>query len=212
MQDCMLPKRSDMSSFSGSRNPSSLTVSAEPVVVITCPACCTKFAVEGSAVTALDIPRFHCSRCDQIFLLDSPHTAESPASQLPKSENNNPRWVLSNPSKIIEDLQPSQDSASTPIEPEELSFGAPGWLPPSMQQQALRTPPIAPANIDLQPELLSMSSGISLLAQGRSNLEAHQPSGGFSPTPTRRAQVPQPPRAQHIENQPRMRPSAGQAI
>lgn len=44
-----------------------------PHVVVVCPSCKTSFAVETAAVAALETPRFHCSRCDDIFVMkDAP--------------------------------------------------------------------------------------------------------------------------------------------
>jgi len=44
-----------------------------PHVVITCPSCATSFAIETAAVAALKTPRFHCSRCDDVFIMrDAP--------------------------------------------------------------------------------------------------------------------------------------------
>ena len=40
------------------------------VTVIQCPSCQTKFALETQVVASLDMPRFHCSRCDHVFALD----------------------------------------------------------------------------------------------------------------------------------------------
>ena len=44
-----------------------------PHLVVVCPSCKTSFAVETAAVAALETPRFHCSRCDDIFVMkDAP--------------------------------------------------------------------------------------------------------------------------------------------
>lgn len=44
-----------------------------PHIVVVCPSCKTSFAVETAAVAALETPRFHCSRCDDIFVMkDAP--------------------------------------------------------------------------------------------------------------------------------------------
>lgn len=45
--------------------PTSMT----PTTIITCPACRTRFAVGTSAISAVEDPRFHCSRCDALFSL-----------------------------------------------------------------------------------------------------------------------------------------------
>ncbi len=39
-------------------------------LIVQCPKCETKFAIEADGVEELEFPRFHCSRCDNIFGLD----------------------------------------------------------------------------------------------------------------------------------------------
>ena len=41
--------------------------SSEPHIVVGCPYCQTKFAVEGGLVASYETPTFHCSRCDAVF-------------------------------------------------------------------------------------------------------------------------------------------------
>jgi predicted Zn finger-like uncharacterized protein len=63
------------------RQRSSDTVGFEapaPHIVVVCPSCKTSFAVETAAVAALETPRFHCSRCDDIFIMK-----DAPADMLP---------------------------------------------------------------------------------------------------------------------------------
>ncbi len=63
------------------RQRSSETVGFEapaPHVVVVCPSCKTSFAVETAAVAALETPRFHCSRCDDIFVMK-----DAPSDMLP---------------------------------------------------------------------------------------------------------------------------------
>lgn len=49
-----------------------------PHIVVVCPSCKTSFAVETAAVAALETPRFHCSRCDDIFVMK-----DAPSDMLP---------------------------------------------------------------------------------------------------------------------------------
>ncbi len=49
-----------------------------PHIVVVCPSCKTSFAVETAVVAALETPRFHCSRCDDIFIMK-----DAPADMLP---------------------------------------------------------------------------------------------------------------------------------
>ncbi len=46
--------------------------------VIQCPNCQTKFAVDSSVLSGLDFPRFHCSRCDNIFALEASSITRAP--------------------------------------------------------------------------------------------------------------------------------------
>jgi predicted Zn finger-like uncharacterized protein len=39
-------------------------------VIIQCPKCQTKFSVSSELISELELPRFHCSRCDNVFDLD----------------------------------------------------------------------------------------------------------------------------------------------
>ena len=41
--------------------------SSEPHMVVDCPCCQTKFAVESSLIATYETPKFHCSRCDAVF-------------------------------------------------------------------------------------------------------------------------------------------------
>jgi predicted Zn finger-like uncharacterized protein len=49
-----------------------------PHIVVVCPSCKTSFAVETATVAAFETPRFHCSRCDDIFIMK-----DAPADMLP---------------------------------------------------------------------------------------------------------------------------------
>jgi len=64
----MLPKVAYMDSFSG-RNDSDIEdeSSPSPQITISCPSCSTRFSVDSAEVSAMEHPRFHCSRCDAIF-------------------------------------------------------------------------------------------------------------------------------------------------
>lgn len=51
--------------------------------VLTCPKCVTRFAIESALLQLEDVPRFHCSRCDNVFSL-----SESTISPLVEKSNN----------------------------------------------------------------------------------------------------------------------------
>ena len=53
----------------GTKNPRIGFEAPAPHIVVACPSCKTSFAVETAAVAALETPRFHCSRCDDVFVL-----------------------------------------------------------------------------------------------------------------------------------------------
>ncbi len=62
--------------------------SAEPqkkITVVQCPACQTKFAVDGNQLAAVEIPRFHCSRCDNVFTVDRVVLGLSRTPQAPEA-------------------------------------------------------------------------------------------------------------------------------
>lgn len=87
-QETMLPNKK-MDSFRDD-NQGVPTPSSEPHVVVTCPTCRTKFAVEGSLVASFEAPRFHCSRCDAVFELG----AQAQQSKTSARQTKDRRWVL----------------------------------------------------------------------------------------------------------------------
>lgn len=183
-----------MSSFAGSDDPALSLESAEPHVVVACPSCQTKFAVESSAVAALEVPRFHCSRCDNIFVMkDSDRSMSSNSTanirqlgqQISSADNDTPRWTLSDPDKFIGDLS-DKTPANNPAQ-----MGVPK---PAVMKSALKTgdfsigfqPHSPPSGLTqlTQTESISLESGFSLLAQGQLNIRAHSPANGPEPIPS----------------------------
>ncbi len=100
----MLPKRrssvdtmDDLKhSNSGSAGGDFVEVNSQPHIVVACPSCKTKFAVESSLVASYELPRFHCSRCDAIFELQPQNSTRTQHSAKTNSANPQPaqRWVL----------------------------------------------------------------------------------------------------------------------
>ncbi len=82
----MLPKVAYMDSFSG-RNDITTEGSSSPQIVISCPSCSTKFSVDGTAVSTMEHPRFHCSRCDAIFGLAQAKQHEQLTAQDTRNAN-----------------------------------------------------------------------------------------------------------------------------
>ncbi len=70
----MLPKAARMESFEDDCKDSSSATNTVPHIIVACPSCSTKFAVESSLVAAVEYPQFHCSRCDNVFSLEDVST------------------------------------------------------------------------------------------------------------------------------------------
>ncbi len=89
---------------------------SEPHIVVACPSCSTKFAVESTLVASYEIPRFHCSRCDAIFELKQERAAPPPASTAPESltpvqvSSSTQGWTLSDSTP----KDPQNDDAARP--------------------------------------------------------------------------------------------------
>ncbi len=134
----MLPKVAYMDSFSG-RNDIVTEGSSSPQIVISCPSCSTRFSVDSDAVSAMDQPRFHCSRCDAIFGLAQARLHEqhnAPESRKPLQQANEPRPRTSYGS--------TRAGAATPtIKASDFSLS--GEAPPtSVEHSARRESPTPP--------------------------------------------------------------------
>lgn len=79
---------------------------SEPHVVVACPSCRTKFAVESTLVAAYETPRFHCSRCDSVFELQQQDTI-APAAY----SNKQNQWILDDSAKTAPS---NHDSSALP--------------------------------------------------------------------------------------------------
>ena len=82
-----------MDSFSG-RDDIVTEGSQSPQIIISCPTCSTRFSVDADAVSAMENPRFHCSRCDAIFGLAQARQHEhqnAPEVRKPTSQPAEPR-------------------------------------------------------------------------------------------------------------------------
>lgn len=99
-----------------------------PHVVVVCPSCKTSFAVETAAVAALETPRFHCSRCDDIFVMkDAPNDmlplggvqVQSMAQVGPIARHGQPRTSGPRPDSLI---KPSDFSLGSPASFSPASF------------------------------------------------------------------------------------------
>lgn len=57
----------------------------EPKTIVQCPSCQAKYALDSGAVSAIPNPRFHCSRCDNVFEMQA-QTGLPPAKHLKLSK------------------------------------------------------------------------------------------------------------------------------
>lgn len=183
----MLPKVSAMSSFPDLQNSPFQTESSAPHLVICCPACRTKFAVESSAVASLEVLRFHCSRCDTVFLMQDPleHGLKDRSSS---TEQISPRWVLTDPTGTIKNEDVGTASCATPpLRSTDFSIGSSSWGAQAKQE----LPPVAPSSkpANIPSEAISMRSGLSLLDQGQTNIDSQRPASSFASTTLPRTQT-----------------------
>ncbi|MEN9845515.1 MAG: hypothetical protein RIS36_662 [Pseudomonadota bacterium] len=146
------------------RQRSSDTVGFEapaPHIVVVCPSCKTSFAVETAAVAALEIPRFHCSRCDDIFIMK-----DAPASMLPLGGVNLQSLIHSahvHRGAHSRERRPLPESL---IKPSDFSLGA-----NTTTSKAFIEPNF---NIPYEPPVETRSE-LSLLSRGAENTHVEQP-------------------------------------
>ena len=81
-------------------------------MVIECPSCKTRFAIDVQQLSGIDNPRFHCSRCNHVF--DMPSEAlegekkPPPSSSKVKSNSVQSVSLADVPSELIEEPEPEQ--------------------------------------------------------------------------------------------------------
>lgn len=117
----MLPNRKMEQNESHSEE--TIIPSSEPHIVVGCPSCKTKFAVEGSLVASFETPRFHCSRCDSVFELSNSRKAPAIPTN---TEYQQPRWILADgarPNDLIHEK--SSASVAPMLQSTDFSLGAP---------------------------------------------------------------------------------------
>jgi hypothetical protein len=120
----MLPNRIPESTMNDvmDTNDNGTERTSEPHIVVACPSCCTKFAIESSLVASYEVPRFHCSRCDAIFELQQQQA-------VPQPNTPSQRWVLDDtPQKAPRNDDTSRSPASTtskpPLKSTDFTLGA----------------------------------------------------------------------------------------
>ena len=107
-----------------------------PHIVVACPSCKTSFAVETAAVAALETPRFHCSRCDDVFVLkdSASDTRPGPLQVQSLTRNNASSFSRTAP---VTNRAVNQESL---IKPSDFSISAPSYSQPSYSQPSYSQP------------------------------------------------------------------------
>ena len=115
-----------------------------PHIVVACPSCKTSFAVETAAVAALETPRFHCSRCDDVFVLkdSASDTRPGPLQVQSLTRNNASSFSRTAPvtNRAVNQeslIKPSDFSISAPS---DFSISAPSYSQPSYSQPSHSQP------------------------------------------------------------------------
>ena len=87
----------------------------EGKVIIQCPKCQTKFSVSSELISELELPRFHCSRCDNVFDMDPRTSASFEESDIPEE---NPPYIerLQSESSITASTPEKSEDASKTVE------------------------------------------------------------------------------------------------
>lgn len=122
----MLANRmTDDSSDSNESKKSPHEHSSEPHVVVACPSCKTRFAVESGLIASYETPKFHCSRCDLVFqLTHSPKHALGAQTQAHNLPDTAQRWVLSDdaPQRASNPFSQPRPDASV-LKPSDFTLG-----------------------------------------------------------------------------------------
>lgn len=79
-------------------------------VIVQCPACQTKFLVGAAALHGVDFPRFHCSRCDHLFSVDSTALGMQPAPS-PRASLEPTQSDLFTPHSAVEEPDEGEDES-----------------------------------------------------------------------------------------------------
>jgi hypothetical protein len=140
----MLPKVAYMDSFSG-RNDIITEGSSSPQIIISCPSCSTRFSVDGDAVSAMEHPRFHCSRCDAIFGLAQARQHEHQRTPEPRRPTPQPAET-----KTRSSYGSTRSSSTSPsIKPSDFSLGGGSSAASSEPQSLARDiPPARQAHVE----------------------------------------------------------------
>lgn len=136
-----------------------LTLSqGERQVIIQCPSCQTKFAIESTVISEVDEPRFHCSRCDNLFSMSPENeyiplavpanppasaevTAKVDAQVIAAAPADRPRTTI--PAQM-HPPQPTQSSQSQPSQSQSNQLHPSQSLPSQSQPR-----PLAPRSLQI---------------------------------------------------------------
>jgi predicted Zn finger-like uncharacterized protein len=154
----MLPKKisEGMMDENDLTNNGSTDTTSEPHIVVACPSCDTKFAVESSLIAAYETPRFHCSRCDAVFEAKQEAKTVEPTQAAT-------RWVLHEESKATPSNSDSPKNFTSPVDSAPLK---------STDFTLGDVPELESFSQDAAPDEIENRAGLSIL--------------GFRPTASRR--------------------------
>jgi predicted Zn finger-like uncharacterized protein len=111
-----LPTYSEYSGFSKGNIMNNTSTDSK---IIQCPACQTKFAIKLSAIEGLSFPRYHCSRCDNVF-------GDEQQIEIELGNKNTTNSDFENKTNIEKDFNEPEfnnDYEPSPFQPEEEHFG-----------------------------------------------------------------------------------------
>lgn len=132
-----------------------------PHIVVVCPSCKTSFAVETATVAALETPRFHCSRCDDIFIMK-----DAPADMLPLG-GVQVQSIAQQPGLIHRNVQQRNRShiPESSIKASDFSLGSSSSAPKPFVEPNFDAPPEPPLTSRSEFSLLSKGLEDSLLEE-----------------------------------------------
>lgn len=120
-----------------------------PHTIVQCPRCETRFSLESSVIASVESPRFHCSRCDEVFELPMETFRQSSAPRAPQQTELHFRAPAVRPNPSMQ-LDPRRISKS------DFSFGERFTPAPASEYSTVQTQNVveaAPAIQSFQPEI-----------------------------------------------------------
>lgn len=150
---------------------------AQPVIV-QCPACQTKFAIEAKLLVEVETPRFHCSRCDHVFTCEDAAVKSAP-SQTPRKEEEDGQQ----PQEAIEPHHPDDREFADLVD--EMA-ALQDSVAAHASTEAVRSPAVDPLEGASAPHSVAPAHSLSFprssnLAQRVSAPHEHEPAPPFRP-------------------------------